>query len=153
MSNEIRFEAQIKEARQGGAGVEIPIDVKQYFGKAGLVKVKATFDDYPYRGSLAPMGGGKHFLGILKEIRAQIGKEPGDFVCVTIEPDNEPRKVEIPDDLLVELNKNPKLLAGFNKLSYTHQKEHVKAITEAKRAETRTSRIQKCLQMITDKMK
>jgi len=67
-----------------GAYVEIPFDVKAEFGK-GRVSVHATFDGEPYEGSLVRMKTPCHILGIRKEIRAKIGKQPGDTVKVTLE--------------------------------------------------------------------
>ncbi|MDY3985300.1 DUF1905 domain-containing protein [Dysosmobacter sp.] len=67
-----------------GAYVEVPFDVKAAFGK-GRVKVLATFDGVPYNGSLVRMGTPGHIIGIRKDIRAKIGKQPGDTVHVTIQ--------------------------------------------------------------------
>ena len=78
------FDAVIqKEPDHGGAYVEIPFDVKAEFGK-GRVPVHATFDGEPYDGSLVKMGTECHILGIRKDIRANIGKQPGDPVQVTL---------------------------------------------------------------------
>ncbi len=67
-----------------GAYVEFPYDVKEEFGK-GRVKVHATFDGVPYDGSLVRMGTPCHIIGVLKDIRKQIGKQPGDTVHVTLQ--------------------------------------------------------------------
>ena len=67
-----------------GAYVEIPFDVQAAFGK-GRVKVLATFDGVPYNGSLVRMGTPGHIIGVLKDIRAKIGKQPGDTVHVTVQ--------------------------------------------------------------------
>lgn len=67
-----------------GAYVEIPFDVREAFGK-GRVKVHAAFDGVPYDGSLVRMGTPGHILGLRKEIRAKIGKQPGDTVQVTLQ--------------------------------------------------------------------
>lgn len=66
-----------------GAYVEFPHDVRAVFGK-GRVKVRATFDGVPYDGSLVRMGTPGHILGLRKDIRAKIGKGPGDTVHVTL---------------------------------------------------------------------
>lgn len=66
-----------------GAYVEFPYDVRAEFGK-GRVKVHATFDGYPYDGSLVRMGTACHIIGIRKDIRAAINKQPGDTIAVTI---------------------------------------------------------------------
>lgn len=78
------FEAVIKKVPDlDGAYVEIPFDVKAEFGK-GRVPVRATFDGEPYDGSLVKMGTPCHIIGIRKDIRAKIGKQPGDIVRVTL---------------------------------------------------------------------
>ncbi len=79
------FDAVIQKVPDlDGAYVEFPWDVRQEFGK-GRVKVHATFDGVPYDGSLVRMGTPCHILGMLKDIRKQLGKQPGDTVHVTIE--------------------------------------------------------------------
>ncbi len=84
------FEAVIKKVPEvDGAYVEFPYDIRKEFGK-GRVKVHATFDGEPYVGSIVNMGvknaDGSVFyiIGLRKDIRAKIGKQPGDSVQVTI---------------------------------------------------------------------
>lgn len=78
------FDAVIQKVPDiGGAYVDIPFDVRAVFGK-GRVKVHATFDGVPYNGSLVRMGTPRHILGLWKDIRAQIGKQAGDTVHVTV---------------------------------------------------------------------
>ncbi|HOA19204.1 MAG TPA: DUF1905 domain-containing protein, partial [Sedimentibacter sp.] len=78
------FDAVIKKVPDiDGAYIEFPYDVKEEFGK-GRVKVYATFDGEPYVGSLVRMGTPCHIIGIRKDIRAKINKQPGDIVHVTI---------------------------------------------------------------------
>ena len=79
-----RFSAVLQKVPDiDGAYIEIPFDVKEVFGK-GRVKVSATFDGVPYDGSLVRMKTPYHILGIRKDIRAKIEKQPGDTVKVTI---------------------------------------------------------------------
>lgn len=78
------FDAVIQKVPDiDGAYVEIPFDVKAEFGK-GRVPVHATFDGEPYDGSVVRMGTPGHILGLRKDIRAKIGKQPGDRVNVTL---------------------------------------------------------------------
>ena len=84
------FEAVIHKVPDiDGAYVEFPYDVRKEFGK-GRVKVYATFDGEPYDGSVVNMGikneDGSvcYIIGLRKDIRAKIGKEPGETVYVTI---------------------------------------------------------------------
>ena len=75
-----RFRAEIRKVPDiDGAYVEIPFDVRAEFGR-GRVPVHATFDGCPYDGSLVRMKTPGHILGLRKDIRAKIGKQPGDQV-------------------------------------------------------------------------
>lgn len=141
------FTATIQNAGGGGAFVEIPFDVEKAFG-AKKPRVKAMIEGVPYRGLLVRMGGPNHILIILKGIREQIGKTFGDKIQVSVELDAEPRVVEVPKDLLKELKKDKEAGAFFDKLSYTHRKEYVNWIEEAKRDETRQNRIIKTIAML-----
>lgn len=81
---EYAFQAEIKKnPDMDAAYIEIPFDVKAAFGKA-RVAVHATFDGEPYDGQLVKMGTPCHLIGIRKDIRAKIGKQPGDTVAVTL---------------------------------------------------------------------
>ncbi len=140
------FDAVIeKPPKTPGAYIIIPFNVQEIYGTKGRVQVKATFDGHPYRGSLAPMGGGRHVLGVRKDIQRAIGKTLGDRVKVEIEPDTEPRVVIVPKDLQKLLNENPIEKTFFEKLSYTHRKEYVNWIESAKKEETRQRRLERSL--------
>ncbi len=141
------FKATIQNAGGGGAFVEVPFDVEKAFG-AKKPKVKAAFEGASYRGVLTRMGTEHHLLIILKEIRAQIGKTFGDKVKITVELDTEPRVIEVPKDLLKELKKDKNAKAFFDKLAYTHRREYVMWINEAKKDETRQRRIVKTIEML-----
>ena len=130
----------------------VPFDVEAEFGKK-RVKIKATIDGEPYRGLMVRMGSPDHIIGVLKEIRAKIGKDIGDEVAVTVEEDLEPRVVIIPEDFQKMLDENPNAAKFFQSLSYTHQKEYVQWIEEAKREETRQRRLTKALDMLHNSKK
>ena len=84
------FDAVIQKVPdQDGAFVAVPFDIKTEFGK-GRVSVHATFDGEPYDGSIVNMGVKNpdgsicYIIGVRKDIRAKIGKQPGDIVKVTV---------------------------------------------------------------------
>ena len=151
-SNKQKFSAIIEDAGGGGAFVTIPFDVEQVYEKK-RVKIKALIDKEPYRGSLVRMGGPCHRLGVLKDIREMIGKTIGDKVEIVLEEDTEPRVVTIPPDLKKALKAHSKAAAFFDKLAYSHQKEYVQWIEEAKRDDTRLRRIDKMIEMLKASMK
>jgi hypothetical protein len=156
MSKKHTFSAEIKNAGGGGAFVEVPFDVEAAFGSK-KPKVKAMIEGVPYRGTLvrtpalapgASVGSESHMLIILKGIREQVGKTFGDEVKVTVEADAEPRVVEIPPELKMQFKVEKEAKAVFEKLPYTHQKEYVTWINEAKRDETRQARVVKTIAML-----
>jgi hypothetical protein len=147
MTQRYQFKALIEDAGEGGAYVSVPFDIIGAFGKK-RVKVVATIDGVAYRGSLVRMGGACHLLPVLKEIRANIGKNIGDEVVVEVVEDVEPRLVQVPDDLLKVLSENAGAESFFASLSYTHQKEYVQWIEAAKKDETRQRRIQRALEWL-----
>ena len=147
MSQKHTFRAVIEDAGNGGAYVSVPFDVEQAFSKK-RVKVLAVIEGVPYRGSLVRMGTECHLLPVLKEIRQQIGKAIGDEIEVTVEEDTQPRQVTVPTDLQQVLDADPVAQAFFERLSYTRQKEYVQWIEEAKRPQTRLSRLEKTVEML-----
>lgn len=142
-----RFKAKIHPANGGGAYVLFPYDVEKEFGTGGKVPIKATFDGVPYTGSLIKYGDPKHMLHVPKAIREQIGKSPGDSVEVELWKDDKARILEIPAQLKDAMEREG-LMPFFETLSYTHRKEYCRWITEAKREETRLSRLAKAVEML-----
>ena len=141
------FTAEIQAGSQGGAYVIVPLDVESVFGKK-RVKILATFDGEPYRGTMVRMGTSDHIVIVKKAIREKIGKTVGDTVQVPIEEDTAPRVVELPEDFQNTLTEDPAASKFYHSLSYTHQKEYVEWITSAKRPDTRERRIGKALEML-----
>lgn len=132
------FEAVIEDAPRGGALVQVPFDAKRAFG-SGRPRVVATFDGVEYRGSVASMGG-RWVLGVRKDIREAIGKGAGDTVRVTLAADEEPRTVDVPEELAAALD-DAGARAAFDALSYTRRREAAGSVADAKRPETRARRI------------
>ena len=147
MTKKQTFTAVIQNAGGGGAFVEVPFDVEAAFGSK-RPRVKAMFEGVPYRGILTRMGTEHHLLIILKEIREKIGKTFGDEVKITVELDEEPRVIEIPAELKKAFKVDKEAKTSFDKLSYTHRREYVMWINEAKREETRQNRIVKAIEML-----
>ncbi len=142
-----KFKATIQPGIGGGAGIVFPYDVEQEFGTRARVPVKSTLAGVPYSGSLIKCGAAEHMLGVLKGIREQIGKGPGDTIEVVVWKDEEERTVEVPAEFK-KLMKQEGLLAFFENLSYTNRKEYYRWITEAKREETRRMRLGKAIEML-----
>ena len=91
-------------------------------------------------------------LGIPKAFREAAGIAAGDNIVVTVAVDRSERVVEVPADLAAAIA-DAGLQEAWDRLSYTHRKEHARAIVEAKQPETRARRIAKAVEMIAAKKK
>jgi hypothetical protein len=151
-TDDIQFKAVIKQnGKMNAAFVEFPFSTEELFGQKGQVKIKAVFDGkVEYRGSLAKMKSDCHILGLTQEIRKQLGKTFGDEVFVSLTEDKEERIVEIAEDIVLLFHENPEAKILFDKMSYTHRKEYIRWIEEAKKTETRENRKLKMIQMILE---
>ncbi len=148
----IQFNTVIKQhGTMNAAFVEFPFSTEELFNKKGQVKIKAVFDGkVEYRGSLAKMKTDFHVLILTQEVRRQLEKTFGDEISVNLTEDKEERTVEISDDILTVFNENPDAKTLFDKMSYTHKKEYIRWINEAKKPETRENRKVKMIQMILE---
>ena len=126
--------------------VELPFDPRLEFGKA-RAPVKITVNGVVLRSTVAVYGG-RAYIGFRREIRDKAKLSAGRKVSIRVEADTAPRVVKLPADLQKALKTNPGAKAAWERLSFTHQKEHVQALEGAKKPETRTSRLQKTLQML-----
>jgi bifunctional DNA-binding transcriptional regulator/antitoxin component of YhaV-PrlF toxin-antitoxin module len=139
-----------KHWQSEATSITIPFDVEKVFG-AKRVPVKVSIGGAKYRSTVVRMGG-KYMMVIPKVFRDAAGIKAGDEITVMIERDTEKRTVEIPKDLADKLKEN-NLTDVFSKLSYTHQKEYVNAVNEAKKPETRNRRIEKTIEQLISKRK
>lgn len=139
------FEVQLLgDGKSQVAALKPPFDVPTVFGTKARVPVCGTINGYPFRSSLCNMGEG-HFMVVNKELRAGGHCQAGDVVQVVLERDTAPRVVEVPSYLKKIIATDRRAQSRWKKLSYTHQKEWVKAIEEAKQADTRQRRIEKMM--------
>jgi uncharacterized protein YdeI (YjbR/CyaY-like superfamily) len=93
---------------------------------------------------------GRNLIGLSNANRKAAGVATGDEVEVDLKLDTEPRVVVEPEDFAHALDADPPARAAYDRLSYSHKREHVLAIEAAKKPETRARRIQKALAMLRD---
>jgi hypothetical protein len=126
--------------------VELPFDVKEAYG-AARPKVRATVNDVTLRTTVSVYGG-RSYVGFRKEIQEAAGIRIGDRIRVRIEPDLEPREIEVPEDLARALGNDRAASQTFDRLSYTHRKEYGQWVVGAKRPETRQRRVEKAIELL-----
>lgn len=94
-------------------------------------------------------GGGAFVLvGVVKDVRAAIGKDIGDTVHIDVELDTAPRVVDVPAELARELGLAPEAKSRYDALSYSHRKEFATWVADAKKQETRDRRALRAVEMI-----
>jgi hypothetical protein len=143
-----RFEAVLGDG-EGRPLVVLPFDVRAEFGQA-RPPVRGTVNGHPFRTTVAVYGG-VPYLGFRREIRDAAGIELGDTVEIELERDDEPRVVEVPEELAAALAADAALQSAWERLSFTHRREHVEAIRDAKRDETRRRRIDQAVAMLRER--
>ena len=141
-----RFDGVVESAGGGGHVVEIPFDVQTAFG-VKRPPVRGSVNGAPFRSTVAVYGG-RSLLGLNRELREAAGVAAGDTVTIEIERDDEPRTVELPADLRAALDDD--VLRFFESLSYTHRREYVRWIEDAKREETRRRRVGRAAELLRD---
>jgi hypothetical protein len=122
------------------AALKPPFDVVAVFQRKGRVPVKGTINGFPFRSSLMNMGEG-HMMVVNAELRAGAQCKAGDTVSIFMELDEGKRTVEVQGYLKKIIHSDPKAREFWPKLSFTHQKEYVREIEDAKKPETREKRI------------
>ena len=136
----LRIDAVLEPSGPATA-IELTDEQVAELGGGKRAAVKLTIGDRTARLRLGVMGG-RNLLGLSKAVRAELGVEIGDAVHAVIELDTDERTVDLPDDFASALDAEPGARAAFDALPPSHRKEHVRAIVEAKRPETRTRRIE-----------
>jgi hypothetical protein len=143
----MHFTARLETSDNGsGRWVVVPDEIAASF-PVRRPPVVGTVNGVPFRSRLAVYGG-RSYLGFTAPVRAQARIDVGDELNITLEADDEPRVVDIPNELAVALAGAPTARAAFDKLAFTHRKEYANWIDEAKRADTRQRRAEKAIDML-----
>ena len=106
-----------------------------------------TINGFRFRSTVCRMGG-EYFVCVNRFMREGGKCGVGDTVTVVMEPDTAPRTIEAPPDLKKALKTNKAAQAAWDRYAYTHRKEFVQWITEAKKPETRARRLEKSVAML-----
>ena len=141
-----RFQTTLQVEGRTATYFEVPLDVPAVFGRT-RPPVKVTIGGHMYRSTIA-IYGGRYFVPLNRQNREAAGVAAGDEVTVELEADTEERTVTVPDDLRAALDADKPARTAFDALSYTHRREYVEWIAEAKREETRQRRVAKTVERL-----
>ena len=136
----MRFESRVELGGKTATGIEIPTEIIEALGTSKRPPVTITINGYTYRTTAVRMGG-RFLVPLAAENREAAGVAAGDEVVVDIENDTAPREVDLPADLAAAMD--DAVRATYDGLSFTHRKEWVRWVEEAKKPETRAARIEK----------
>jgi hypothetical protein len=127
-------------------GIDVPEGVVLGFGAGKRVPVQVTVNGHTWSSTVAVMGG-KYLVGVPRAHREAAGVAGGETHEVTLEHDTSERTVDVPADLAAALAEGG-MRDRFDALAYSHRKEHVRAIEDAKSAATRERRIAKAIEKL-----
>lgn len=136
----MKFRTVVELGGKTATGMQVPDDVVATLGSGKRPAVMVTIAGHTYRTTVAVMGG-RFLIPLSAENQAAAGVAAGEQVDVSIELDAEQREVAVPADLAAALAQDEQASRFFAALAYSHRKEWVRWIEEAKRPETRGTRI------------
>lgn len=142
----MQYVTTLEQFGKSATGLHVPDEVVDALGGGRKPGVAVTVNGFTFRTTLGVMAG-RSMVPVSAERRAAAGLTAGDDVSVEIVLDTAPREVEVPDDLAAALEQHG-LRARFDALAPSHRKEHVRAIVEAKAAETRARRVTKAIEKL-----
>ena len=142
----------LKDDEKNATGIPVLAEVIAALGAGKRPPVVVHIGGHSYRSTVAAYGD-VYMLPLSAEHRLAAGVAAGDEVEVDLELDSEPRTVTVPADLAEALDRDADARRFFDGLSYSHQRQHVLAIEDAKTPETRQRRIDKALTMLREERK
>jgi hypothetical protein len=142
----VSFSTIVQPDPDGVLLIEVPAHVMAALSEKKRIPVNVTLNGISYRSTIAVYGG-KFYVPARKEIRDAAKLGAGKRAHVTLEADSAARTVMVPSDLARALT-SAKLRPAFDALSFTRRKEHVAAVTDAKRPETRVARIERVVKSL-----
>ncbi|MEV6608149.1 YdeI/OmpD-associated family protein [Kutzneria sp. NPDC051319] len=145
----MRFRTTVLLGGKTATGLPVPAEVVEGLQAGRQPKVNVTIGGHTYRSTVA-VRGGQFLIPLSAENRTAAGVTAGDEVDVDVTLDTAPREVEVPADLTEALATDPAARKIFDGLPFTHRKEYVRWIEEAKKAETRQTRVAKTLSQLKD---
>jgi antitoxin component of MazEF toxin-antitoxin module len=144
----MRFRTTVELGGKTATGMRVPDEVVAALGAGKRPQVTVTINGGTYRSTVAAYKGA-YMLPLSAEHRRVTGVSAGDEVDVDVELDVQPRTVAVPADLAEALDRDPAVRRRFDALAFTHQREWVRSVEEAKRPETRRRRIDKAVESLS----
>jgi hypothetical protein len=134
-----RFTVELERTGKTATMFRVPFDLEEAFGRA-RPPVKVTIAGHTWR-TTPGVYDGAGYIVVNRDVKSATGVDAPDRVDVEMKLDTDPREVEVPEDLAAALAGDRAAEEAFARLSFTHRREYVQWVEEAKRPETRARRI------------
>jgi len=112
----------------------------------GRVNVILRFDEHEFRTSIAVYRA--EWMFVVNAAMRAAGLLPGASYAVELVRDLEPKRIDAAPDILAAIAESPNSQAAWDRLAPGYKRQHLRHIEAAKRAETRTRRIQKLFETL-----
>lgn len=139
--------------------LRLPEEASAKLPSRGMIMVKGTFNDIPFKTLLEPdgrYGAGKkpsHWFSPDKKLLSKANAKVGDIVLVSLEPSTEWIEPEVPDDLKKALASSPKAEALWKDITPLARWDWIRWIRAVKTPETRQKHIKVALDKLNKGMR
>jgi len=144
---QMSFQAKLENWAEGMdyCAVAVPASITKALGTKAAVLVMARVNNSePFKVSLFPNGGGKHYIRIKGKVRKETKTKTGDRIRIRFTVLDR-ADVTIPDDLAAAL-RSERATEDFKSLPPGKQNFILRRIDEAAKPETREKRIQEAVE-------
>lgn len=150
---QLSFQSKLENWAEGMdyCAIPVPTSVTKSLGTKAAVLVMARLNkSEPFKVSLFPVGGGKHYIRVRKKVRMQANLKVGDRVKVTIEILDRDADAVMPKDLEKALRAED-VLADFKSITPGARNYIIRRIDDAAKPETRKKRIDEAVEAALEK--
>jgi translation initiation factor IF-1 len=144
---ELSFKSKLDNWAEGMdyCAIAVPAAITETLGTKSAVLAMARINgSTPFKVSLFPAGGGKHYIRVRKKVRTEANLSEGDRVLVKIKILDR-ADIVIPKDLSAALRRK-KALARFNALTPGKKNYMIRRIDDASKPETRAKRVREAVE-------
>jgi Bacteriocin-protection, YdeI or OmpD-Associated/Domain of unknown function (DUF1905) len=146
----LRFRAELQRDGKTATGITVPPEVLDGLGGGKRPAVRVTINGHTYPSTIGTMNGVAK-IPVSGAVRAAANINAGDVLEVEVETDHTSRTVTVPDDLAAALVGDPDSRAFFDGLSYSRTHAYVSWIEQAKKRETRQSRVTQTVALLAER--
>ena len=145
-----KFRAELQLDGKTATGITVPAEVIDTLGAGRRPSVSVTIKGHSFRTTIGSMGGVAK-IPVSSAVRSAAGVAAGDMLDVELAVDTAPRQVSVPEDLAAALAGQPEAREFFAQLSHSRQQAYVTWIEQARKPDTRASRVAQTAALLAGK--